>query len=76
MDTPSRTYVSLEALAARLGLPQKYLRDMVESDDIPCLDVNGRLRFNESDVRAALKRLAATNRPGSTNHTNSMLRST
>jgi len=51
-------YLSLEALAARLNLPQEYLRRIADEKQIPSLDVNGRLRFNEPDVRAALTQLA------------------
>jgi len=51
-------YLSLEALSARLNLPQNYLRVLTDSSAIPSLDVNGRLRFSEPDVRDALSVLA------------------
>ena len=50
-------YLSLEALAATLGLPQGYLRNLASEGQIPFLDVNGRKRFYEEDVRDALKKM-------------------
>tara|TARA_Y100000310_G_scaffold213286_1_gene214190 strand:+ start:1797 stop:1991 length:195 start_codon:yes stop_codon:yes gene_type:complete len=47
-------YLSLEALAATLGLPQKYLRELADQGEIPYLSVSGRMRFNEREVRSAL----------------------
>lgn len=48
-------YISLETLAAQIGLPQKYLRDLTASRQIPSLDTgSGRLRFKEKAVRDAL----------------------
>lgn len=55
-------YLTLDALAARLGLPKDYLRNLVEKKQIPCLDVNGRLRFNEHNVRDAFDRLECHHR--------------
>ena len=52
------SYLSLEALAAIIALPQKYLRDLAQRGQIPFLDVNGRKRFCESHVRYALAELA------------------
>lgn len=52
-------YISLEVLAARLGLPRPFLRKQATSGGIPCLSVNGRLRFEESAVRDALRQQAA-----------------
>jgi len=57
-------YLSLEALAATLGLPQKYLKDLAKSNEIPCLDVNGRLRFDPNRVRKALDRIASLKQRG------------
>ena len=54
-------YLPLEALAATVGLPRRYLKDLAGRGDIPALNVNGRLRFDEGAVREALARLA--NRP-------------
>lgn len=62
-----RSYLPLEALAARLSLPIGYLRKLAKTRIIPCLDVNGRLRFLESEVRKALSDLAA-NETGGTSH--------
>lgn len=58
----NKQYLSLEALAARLGLPRNYLRNLAQEKLIPCLNVNGRLRFDESNVRAALHQLAQNER--------------
>jgi hypothetical protein len=52
------SYIPLESLVTRLGLPKRYLRKLAEAGDIPYLDVNGRLRFNEVEVREALSTLA------------------
>ena len=57
-------YLSLEALAARLNLPQRYLRDLAADKVIPYLDVNGRLRFCEPEVREALSNLAQKSQHG------------
>ena len=51
-------YLSLVALAARLGLPRTYLRNLADAGKIPVLNVNGRLRFEEAGVRAALRDLS------------------
>ena len=51
-------YISLDALATRLGLPRAYLRDQARRGRIPHLQVGGRLRFEESVVREALRRQA------------------
>lgn len=53
------SYISLEALAATLRLPQHYLRTLVSKNQIPYLNVNGRLRFNLNTVQVALDKLAA-----------------
>ncbi len=52
-------YTSLEGLAASLGLPRRYLRDLARRRLIPFLNVSGRLRFDESAVRSALERIAS-----------------
>jgi len=54
----SKEYLPLEALAATLGLPGRFLKDLAKRGDIPALNVNGRLRFDESTVRDALASLA------------------
>lgn len=51
-------YIPLEALAETLKLPKAYLRISAEQSRIPCLDVNGRLRFNPVAVQAALDAIA------------------
>lgn len=48
------SYISLEVLSATLGLPKGYLKDLADSGEIPCLDVNGRRRFNYQVVRETL----------------------
>lgn len=52
-------YLPLDALAARLNLPRTYVRRLAREGRIPSLNVNGRLRFDESAVREALRQLAA-----------------
>ena len=54
-----KSYTSLDGLAAAIGLPRPYLRDLASKRLIPVLDVNGRLRFDEDHVREALRDLAA-----------------
>jgi excisionase family DNA binding protein len=56
MDTA--TYLSLDALASALGLPRRYLREQAERGTIPSLKVGGRLRFEETAVREALRKAA------------------
>ena len=55
MDT---TYYSLEAVAAKLNLPQTFIRQLADEKKIPCLNVRGRLRFNPAAVQAARDRIA------------------
>lgn len=50
-------YISLEALAGRLNLSRSYVRKQAKSGAIPYLNVNGRKRFREKSVRAALDKL-------------------
>jgi excisionase family DNA binding protein len=52
-------YLPLDALAATVGLPRAYLRRLAREGRLPCLNVGGRLRFDEGQVREALRRLAA-----------------
>ena len=59
MKDTKYTYVSLEALAVELGLPKVYLKQLAVKGSIPCLNVNGRLRFNPVAVQQALDKLAA-----------------
>ena len=56
------TYYSLEATAARLNLPQSYIRQLAKEKKIPFLNVRGRLRFNPAAVQAALDRIAEYSR--------------
>jgi excisionase family DNA binding protein len=63
MEQPM-TYMSLEALAGRLGLPQRFLREAARAGQIPSLCIGGRLRFCEADVRDALRREAARQAAG------------
>ncbi|GAF76833.1 unnamed protein product [marine sediment metagenome] len=51
-------YISLEALAATLKLPQKFLRELADNRKIPFLNVNGRLRFNPEVVQTILDQMA------------------
>lgn len=52
-------YISLEVLAAKMSLPQKYLREFSQQGKIPSLNVNGRARYNPIAVQKALDELAA-----------------
>jgi len=56
-------YLSLESLAINLGLPKQYLRDLANKGHIPNLNVKGRLRFSEVEVRSALSVIARKNNP-------------
>jgi excisionase family DNA binding protein len=51
-------FLPLDALAARLGLPRTFLREQVKRRTIPVLRIGTRLRFDETAVRDALRRLA------------------
>ncbi len=53
-------YISLDVLAVALGLPRGYLQNLATTGHIPFLDVNGRKRFDEQQVREALTGLAAS----------------
>ena len=53
------TFITLDALASHFNLPQGYLRNLVEKNLIPSLNVNGRLRFSIAGVQQALDKLAA-----------------
>jgi len=55
----TQKYISLEVLAATFKLPMSYLRELAETNNIPSLNVNGRLRFNPVAVQQALDKLAA-----------------
>jgi excisionase family DNA binding protein len=56
MDT---RYIPLHALASRLGLPRRFLREQARRAVIPYLRVGGRMRFEEAAVREALRRHTA-----------------
>ena len=58
METKNNKYIPLEVLAGRLSLPQKFLKDLAIKKTIPSLNVNGRLRFNEDLVCAALDEIS------------------
>jgi len=60
-------YLSLDALAGRLGLPRSFLRKQVALGTIPCIRLpgKGRLRFDEEAVRDALRRFTAVEAPRS-----------
>ena len=62
MGDMNGTYHTLDSLAARLGLPKVYLRDLAQRGKIPSLCVGRWQRFDEADVRAALRKLAAEGR--------------
>lgn len=53
-------YISLDVLATRLGLPRTFLREHARRGTIPALNVHGRLRFEETAVRDALRQHSLT----------------
>lgn len=55
-------YISLSSLVTRLGLPKKFLNRLAYVGDIPSLNVDGRLRFDEGAVRSALAKRAGRQR--------------
>jgi excisionase family DNA binding protein len=67
-----QTYFSQEALAIRLGLPLRFIRQMADQNKIPYLVVGGRRRFNPAAVKAALDQMAEeqTRRKGGNSETN------
>lgn len=52
-------FVSLGNLSSRLSLPERYLKELSNKSLIPCLNINGRLRFNVIAVKIALDKLAS-----------------
>jgi len=54
-----KIYIPLRPTARLLGLPVTFLKELVENNKIPSLNVNGRLRFNLVAVQQALADLAA-----------------
>lgn len=58
MLNDTNTFISLSALAMRVGLPRSYLKTLVDKRAIPSLDVNGHRRFNAEAVDIALAKLA------------------
>ena len=54
-------YITLDSLTTRMNLPRAYLQDLVERGKLPFLSVRGRERFNEAEVRAALKEMSLNN---------------
>ena len=52
------TFLSLDALAGRLGLPRKWLADEVRAGRIPYLEAGGRRVFDTEQVRGALLKRA------------------
>jgi len=57
-------FISLDALANRIGLPKTFLKELADKRLIPSLDVNGRRRFNPLQVQEVLDRLAADKESG------------
>jgi excisionase family DNA binding protein len=51
----SVSFMPLEPTAIRLGLPKRYLRELADAGDIPCLRVGRRRLFNPTDVAEALR---------------------
>lgn len=51
-----RRFITLSRLAARLGLPRRFLREQARRGLIPYLLVGGRMRFEEPAVCDALRR--------------------
>ncbi len=47
-------YIAIDRLSKSLGLPSGFLKGLANKGSIPYLDVNGRKRFNERNVRDAL----------------------
>jgi len=51
-------YYSLDAIASSLGLPRPYVRRLAETGQIPALQLGRIWRFDEGQVREALRSLA------------------
>ena len=58
MFDDNNTFISLNVLANRVGLPRDYLKNLADKGAIPSLEVQGRRRFNGPAVDAALAKLA------------------
>jgi excisionase family DNA binding protein len=53
----TQKYISMELLAVRLNLPQKFLTELVEKGKLPFLKVGKWKRFDIDAVRKALAEL-------------------
>ena len=51
-------YLTLDALSSVLGLPRTYLRRLAKLGDLPYLNVGGKMRFSEAQVREKLEAMA------------------
>lgn len=58
-------YINLNVLAQNLGLPANYLRRLALNREIPCLNVNGKLRFDADAVEETLEKLSIVSRQNS-----------
>lgn len=57
-------FVSMDHLAARLSLPQRYLKQLAADRKIPFLLVGNRMKFNPIAVQEVLGQLASINSEG------------
>ena len=55
-------YISLSHLTRKLRLPKLYIQQQAKAGIIPHLNINGRLRFQEQAVRAALSEIEQADR--------------
>ena len=59
MDTQTQqSWLPLEPMASRIGVPKAYLRRLAETKQVPFLNVNGRKLFYPPAVVEALNKLA------------------
>ena len=63
MAPDRESFVSLGTLAARLGLPEKYLRGLADAGSLPVLLVGRRRMFDVGAVRLRLVELSAPREP-------------
>ena len=63
MTTAPTSFLPLDVVASRLGLPCKWIRDQADTGTIPCLKVNGRRLFDLESVRDALVERARGAKP-------------
>ena len=59
----TQSYLPLEPMARRVGVPLRFLRELARAGRVPHLKVGGRLLFSPVQVQLTLAEIAAGNAP-------------